>query len=122
MAEDWSQKGGIDELPPQLEDDGQTFFYSKHYDCEYSRFEDVINEPIDDSIPDTPCRGCKRRAGKRKAEKPIFEDGCVKWRGDVYKVGSGVFIENDSLTASEQNGTKGKDAIKQVIFNMVCKF
>ncbi|KAF5303293.1 hypothetical protein FQA39_LY10032 [Lamprigera yunnana] len=91
LSNHWAIDGGLDKLPPQLEDNGQTFFYIKRYDREYSRFVDYIEEIGDN----TPCDSCQRRAQKKKMKTVTFENDTVIWQNEVYMVGSGVFLEPD---------------------------
>ncbi|KAK5639618.1 hypothetical protein RI129_012110 [Pyrocoelia pectoralis] len=97
MSKNWSKCGGLDSLPPRLDDDGQTFFYSKRYDSEYSRFVDLHEEYTNNSLPYTPCDCCRRRNQKKKQESITYDNGVVYWRGDIYKVGSGVFLEPETF-------------------------
>lgn len=51
--------GGTDSLSPVLEDDGEHFFYSKRYEHQSSRFEDLVDDNIDPAIRYTPCTACR---------------------------------------------------------------
>ncbi|KAB0791577.1 hypothetical protein PPYR_03377 [Photinus pyralis] len=97
LANNWAICGGLDKLPPRLEDDGRTFFYSKRYDSDYSRFVDYSEEKPDGSLPYTPCDGCRRRTQKKKLNSITYANGEVHWGGDAYRVGSGVFLEPDTF-------------------------
>ncbi|KAK5638240.1 hypothetical protein RI129_012535 [Pyrocoelia pectoralis] len=97
LPNNWAICGGLDSLPPRLEDDGRTFFYSKRYDSEYSRFVDYSEEKPDASLPYTPCDGCRRRNQRKKQDLITYDNGEVHWNGDVYRVGSGVFLEPDTF-------------------------
>ncbi|KAK4878394.1 hypothetical protein RN001_010900 [Aquatica leii] len=97
LPNNWAINGGLDKLPPRLEDNGQTFFYNKRYDSEYSRFVDHTEEVADDSLPYTPCDGCRRRAQTKKQNTITYENGVVLWHNEVYKVGSGVFLEPETF-------------------------
>lgn len=59
VDKNWAQNGGLDRLSPHLEDDGKTFFYSKRYEYEFSRFVDVVKMEADKSVPYTPCDACR---------------------------------------------------------------
>jgi len=39
--------GGSDAAVPQLEDDGENFYFSKRYECELSRFIDIKPDELD---------------------------------------------------------------------------
>ncbi|KAB0805238.1 hypothetical protein PPYR_02208 [Photinus pyralis] len=98
VPKNWATNGGLDSLPPRLDDDGRTFFYSKRYDSENSRFVDLQKEEEDESIPYTPCDCCRRRNQKKKHELITYQNGAVHWCGDIYRVGSGVFLEPDAFS------------------------
>lgn len=58
ISKDWFEKGGLDNLPSQTDDDEETFFYSKRYVRDSGRFEDILQEETDETIPFTPCSAC----------------------------------------------------------------
>lgn len=95
----WQFNGGLDHLPPPLEDDGKTFFYQKRYDRERSRFEDLLPEPEGKSDY-KPCASCKRICDRKNSEKMRLEEDVVYWRNDVYKHGCGVYLEPDTFSFS----------------------
>ncbi|CAH0549085.1 unnamed protein product [Brassicogethes aeneus] len=94
----WHELGGELNLPPQCEDDGKTFYFSKRYEIANSRFVDYVEETeIDES---NPCDCCKRKLQAKKFETPFTIDGKVSWKGELYKVGSGVFLKPETYKFS----------------------
>lgn len=59
ISRDWFNNGGLDVLPPQLEDDGQTFFYNKRYDSVHGRFEYATVGDLDANAPCHVCDSCR---------------------------------------------------------------
>lgn len=88
--------GGEERLPPIVEDK-ECFFFSKRYDKENSRFEDLLDSTQDENVPYTPCLACRRKVQKKKEKEAIYENGMIIWNKEVYKVGSGVFLDPDSF-------------------------
>lgn len=106
----WKFNGGLDHLPEPLEDNGKTFFYSKRYDGERGRFEDLLPE-VEGKVDYKPCMSCRRTCDKKNKEKPRLDDDVVYWKNDEYKAGCGVYLKPDTFkfsTAPTQNGVKVK--------------
>lgn len=97
IPDDWFQKGGLDNLPQPMEDDGETFFYSKRYMHDFSRFEDILQEKIDESLPFTPCCACIRKTKKKRERIPTLVDDSVLWLGQKYSVGMAVYLTPESF-------------------------
>ncbi|XP_025835356.1 DNA (cytosine-5)-methyltransferase PliMCI-like, partial [Agrilus planipennis] len=91
--DNWALNGGLDDLPPHSEDDGETFFCSKRYDPICGRFEDIISD-LDslDSLA-TPCQSCKWKHMNKKEKKAVLKEGVVYWHGEIFKVGNCVFLD-----------------------------
>nr|XP_022900238.1 DNA (cytosine-5)-methyltransferase PliMCI-like [Onthophagus taurus] len=115
----WFELGGIERLPPILEDDGQNYFYSKRYDATCGRFEDLIeddDENIDDDEKDfSPCSACRRKMIMLKTTKPCYKEGYISWFGENYKIGTGVYLIPETYdfdSDSEENSNSPKSETK----------
>nr|CAH7742223.1 unnamed protein product [Callosobruchus chinensis] len=91
--ENWSEIGGDFSLPESLEDDGKTFFYTQR--MEENRFLDI---DFENEIQENECSSCRRKTEQKTFNNIVFKDNVAKWKNDVYKSGSGVFLSPETYT------------------------
>ncbi|KRT82621.1 hypothetical protein AMK59_4034 [Oryctes borbonicus] len=94
---DWFERGGLDNLPPPMEDDGESFFYSKRYIGDVGRFEDIVEEEVDESLPFTPCSACIRITKKKREKKPTLVNDVIHWQNEKYMIGTAVYLGPESF-------------------------
>ncbi|KAK9745054.1 Cytosine specific DNA methyltransferase replication foci domain [Popillia japonica] len=97
ISKDWFEKGGLDNLPSQTDDDEETFFYSKRYVRDSGRFEDILQEETDETIPFTPCSACIRLTKKKREGIPTLSKDGIDWHGERYVVGTAVYLTPESF-------------------------
>lgn len=108
---DWFKMGGKDVTDGAFEDDGKTYFYNKFYERFTARFEDLPDDPPcpNDLRRHRFCPSCERKTnrddknipkvyGEIVAKSDIVKDDrtewtSVKWLGNEYKKGKGVFLK-----------------------------
>nr|XP_023026505.1 DNA (cytosine-5)-methyltransferase 1-like [Leptinotarsa decemlineata] len=88
--DNWFLVGGDLNLQEPLEDDGKSFFYSKRLD--ENRFVDIDFDP---ETSNDECHSCRRKSEMKKYETPLLEGNTVQWKNEMYRVGSGVFLQPD---------------------------
>ncbi|KAK9884556.1 hypothetical protein WA026_007398 [Henosepilachna vigintioctopunctata] len=98
---DWSMKGGLEGLPPLLEDDGCNFFFTSRYEKEKSRFVDYFDDP-EDKNSFNKCNSCRRRLEKKKIASPQYANGELKWMNETFTVGSCVFLKPEAYKLKEK--------------------
>ncbi|XP_060530589.1 DNA (cytosine-5)-methyltransferase PliMCI-like isoform X2 [Cylas formicarius] len=99
MAKDWFELGGLTDLEPQLEDDGENFYFSKRYESEFSRFVDIQSHELNNDT----CISCSRKASEKRYNTAAYNDtdGTVKWKDNTYAVSSGVLLDPEVYNFSK---------------------
>ncbi|KAJ8957071.1 hypothetical protein NQ318_007284, partial [Aromia moschata] len=89
--ENWSYLGGEINLLVEMEENGESYYFSKIYDYEFSKFRDYNEYHSLDS--NLKCMSCRWQNAIKNYETPSYKDNCILWRKDVFKRGSTVFLE-----------------------------
>lgn len=128
LPSDWFNFGGEIDLQEPLEDDGKTFFYTKR--LEENRFVDIES---DSENSDDKCVSCKyvrfvyfcvkfllnviyrHKAAKKLFNTPVYNDGCIKWKNNEYKVGTGVFLKPDTYSFKDKNEIESIDSVSKFL-------
>ncbi|KAF7281042.1 DNA (cytosine-5)-methyltransferase 1-like [Rhynchophorus ferrugineus] len=107
--DDWHQLGGQINLETLLEDDGENFYFRKRYESTLSRFIDIQDE----ELKFTDCISCRRKQEAKIFETPTYtENNAISWRGELYRVGTGVLLTPDAYDFDVENDNLSTGSFK----------
>lgn len=112
----WRFSGGIDRPNINDSDDGKNYYFSKRYDYETSRFIDFIN---DNNARCISCLWQKELEDEINPTVQFYEESMgrsfVKWKNEMYFVGTGVFIDYERVTTKKtRSGAKVVDNVSYI--------
>ncbi|XP_030756300.1 DNA (cytosine-5)-methyltransferase 1-like [Sitophilus oryzae] len=110
VPENWCELGGLHNSEPQLDDDGENFYFRKRYESDFSRFVDIDNS----ELKCTECISCKRAKDQRNSNIPHYdsEEKIITWQNEIYRIGSGVLLNPDVYDLNGDNASVSSSSSK----------